>query len=121
MDRTRWQDLTNAVIGVWLIASPIVLHFSDYSVSTQNTLLVGIVITLLAVEALKIPEAWEEVINVIFGGWLAISPWVPGFDGPPAAMYNSAMAGSLIIALALWAMFRDRGVREWWHNWHPHA
>lgn len=44
---THWQDAVNAVMGVWLVASPWVLGFSGLENALMAAVASGIVIALL--------------------------------------------------------------------------
>jgi len=47
-DLKSWEEMSNMLIGLWLIASPWVLHFYDHWASVLNTTAVGAVVTGLA-------------------------------------------------------------------------
>jgi hypothetical protein len=98
----QWASWLNSAIGVWLVASPWVIGYDDWTV-TRNSMLFGFLILALAlVSALQPPRvhalAWT---NALFGGWLMIAPWMIGL-GASLAMWNSVAAGTAVMVLA-WA------------------
>src|SRR5437763_289475 len=58
--------------------------------------------------------AWEEWVNVALGVWLAVSPWLLGFNGVIPAMWNAVIGGILVAVLALWALGTDKDIGGWW-------
>ena len=75
---------------------------------------VGIIIALAALVALFQVMAWEEWANVVLGVWLVISPWVLGFSGLGAAMWNAVIVGIVVAVLALWTLGTDKDIGGWW-------
>lgn len=121
MNMTRWQDRVTAMLGAWLLVSPILLGYGDVLLPTRNAVLVGILIMIVAVEATNAPALWEEVINILLGLWLIISPFLVSFHGPLDALWNSLSVGALVMLFALWAILRDQDFQHWWQRHQPHA
>ena len=99
----HWQDHANAVLGVWLVISPLVLGFQGDLVAMGNFVLVGVLLFATSLGAILVPRAWEEWTECLLGFWLAISPWVLGFNTQPA-MATSLVSGLVILTLGLWAL-----------------
>lgn len=115
----HWQDPLNLVLGLWMIASPWALAYQSEATAMANALIVGgLVVILAALEVFKL-KAWEEWTSFALGLWLAMSPWVLGFDVVVIAMANALIVGLVIAALALWALGTDRDIGGWWS--HPTA
>lgn len=102
-EMTHWQDSANAVVGVWLIFSPLVLGFTNQFTAVVNVVIVGILLLATALGAIFVPHAWEEWTETALGLWLAVSPWVLGFGTQPA-MANAVVSGLVVLTLALWAL-----------------
>lgn len=102
-EMTHWQDSANAVVGVWLIFSPLVLGFTNQFAAVVNVVIVGILLLATALGAIFVPHAWEEWTETALGLWLAVSPWVLGFGTQPA-MANAVVSGLVVLTLALWAL-----------------
>ena len=44
----HWEDWIGALLGVWLLASPMVIQYGEM-VATQNAFLVGVLLFIIAV------------------------------------------------------------------------
>lgn len=119
MNRRRWQDWLNVVLGVWIVASPWALRHAMAAAgvmageaplgeATQavmwNMYIVGILIAATAAGALIAFQTWEEWTNIVLGGWLLFSPWVLGFSSVTALMWNAVIGGAIVVVLAGWAI-----------------
>lgn len=61
---------------------------------------------MLSIAALAAFTIWEEVINLIAGLWLIVSPWVLKFEHTTAMRVN-ILIGIIVVILAaieLWSM-----------------
>jgi hypothetical protein len=114
----HWQDPTNLVVGLWMIASPWVLAYQAESRPMWNAVVLGALIAAVAFTALYRVFAWQEWANVVFGLWLIVSPWVLGFAGLQAAMVNAVIVGVVVAALAIWALGTDRDIGGWFSPAH---
>ena len=99
----HWQDPANAVLGVWLIFSPLILGFQSDLTAVSNAVLVGILLLAAAIGAIFVPRAWEEWTETALGLWLAISPWVLGVSAQ-SAKASAVVTGLVVLTLALWAL-----------------
>jgi ABC-type uncharacterized transport system permease subunit len=99
----HWQDPVNALVGVWLILSPWALGFQSDLTALANTALVGLLLLAAALGAIFVPRPWEDWTETALGLWLAVSPWVLGFDSA-AARVNAVVTGLVVLTLSLWAL-----------------
>jgi len=99
----HWQDSTNAVLGGWLIVAPLALGFQSDLMALANTALVGLLLLAAALGAIFIPRPWEDWTETVLGLWLAVSPWILGFQNPVARV-NAVVIGLIVLTLALWAL-----------------
>jgi len=105
----RWQDLGNIVLGAWLFVSPWAMAYeATMRNAALNAHIVGLAIVIFAAVAVYIPRAWEEWINVLLGLWAIASPWALGFSAERNIAMNAIIVGILVVALAAWAMVRDK-------------
>ncbi|HLW12389.1 MAG TPA: SPW repeat protein [Casimicrobiaceae bacterium] len=112
MKEKRWQDWLNLLIGVWLFISPWVLGFAGTEFSASwNAWILGVAIVVFSAIAVSIPQAWEEVINILLGIWMVISSWVIGVTSR-AVETNAVIVGLLVILFAAWAMAMNRDWRN---------
>jgi hypothetical protein len=104
----HWQDLVNALLGVWVIVSPWVLGFEGSSMAMSNAVIVGIALVATALGAVFVPRAWEEWTEAALGLWLVVSPWVLGFSGHREALLSMMIAGLAVVGLAVWTLMTDK-------------
>ena len=108
MREKRWQDWLNLLIGIWLFISPWVMGFAGSNAGADwNAWILGAAIVVFSAIAVSLPQAWEEVINILLGIWMVISSWVLGVTSR-AAESNAVIVGLLLILLAAWAMAMNR-------------
>jgi len=105
MKDRRWQDWINLILGVWLFLSPWLLAYTGTSmVASWNAWILGVALVVFSAIAVSIPQIWEEVVNILIGIWMIISPWVLGFTGTRNAEANAVIVGIIAIVFAAWAM-----------------
>jgi hypothetical protein len=112
MKPTRWQDWVNVVLGVWLVASPWMLGFSDHETAALVAWLGGAAVVVFAGVGAYMQEAWEEAITVVLGLLLMGAPWAFGFTDERTATTNVAASGVLVVVFAILAMLRDMDIRK---------
>jgi hypothetical protein len=117
MKSMRWQDGINAVLGLWMFASPAILRFAlPGNPAMRAAWVLGLAIVVFAAIAMYIPKAWEEALNILLGVCLLASPWVLGYTDQGAPTRSAVVVGILVTGLAVWAMLRDAAVQKWWHD-----
>jgi len=115
MKDKRWQDWLNLLLGIWLFISPWVLGFAGSEMSASwNAWILSVAIVVFSAIAVSIPQAWEEVINILLGIWMVISSWVIGVTNRTVET-NAVIVGLLVILFAAWAMAMNRE----WHGKTP--
>ncbi|GAB4387710.1 SPW repeat protein [Albidovulum sp.] len=100
-----WADGINLVLGLFLFVAAWIFGYAGITAALWNGLIVGAVITGLAVAALMAWKDWEEWLGVLLGAWMVVSPWVLGFASFTAAA-DHAMAATvvaLIVGIAVLA------------------
>ncbi len=113
MKDKRWQDRLNLLIGIWLFISPWVIGFAGAgTASAWNAWILGVAIIVFSAIAVSMPQAWEEVINILLGIWMVISSWVIGVASRSVET-NAVIVGLLVILFAAWAMAMSR---DWRHK-----
>jgi ABC-type branched-subunit amino acid transport system permease subunit len=113
----HWQDAVNAILGLWLIASPWALGFAADRPVFNNAVIVGIALLAFAVASMFAPQAWEEWIAGALGLWLIASPWILGFSAMHAVMLAMVATGVVVLALSAWTVAIDKGYQIGW----PHT
>jgi hypothetical protein len=56
---------------------------------------------------------WQDVVNLLLGAWLSISPWVLGFNTAGIVATNAWVFGVIIAGLALSAILAYQEWEEW--------
>jgi len=125
MKRLRLRDWVIALLGLWMLVSPRVLHFAGgQSSEIWCAWLVGAAILLATAGSRFVVEIWgpwQDGTNALLGLWLMVAPWAMGFAGHMTARTNSIVVGSLVAVLALWTMAVDTDLRRWMGDWmHQH-
>ena len=103
----QWQDWCSWGLGIWLVLSPWAMFFDQERLAMENAVVVGALILVAEVVELSIFRDWEEWINVVLGGWLAISPWVLKLASA-SATWNFVAVGTLVVVLAIYEI-REMG------------
>jgi hypothetical protein len=114
----KWEDWLGIGLGVWLIASPWALGFSDQSAAaTMNALIMGSILVLEEFLEVGVHEMAEEWIDLLAGIWLMVSPLALGFTSHMGASANTVVVGLLTVLFAVWAMSPlDKKLGNWWHD-----
>ena len=95
-----------------MLISPWVVGFAGSpSVAACNAWIFGVAIVVFSAIAASMPQAWEEVINILLGIWMVISSWVIG-AASRAVETNAVIVGLLVILFAAGAMAQNRDWRE---------
>jgi hypothetical protein len=123
--RLRLRDWFIALLGLWMLLSPRVLHFAGgQSSEIWCAWLVGAAILLVTACSRFVVEVWspwQDGTNAVLGLWLMVAPWALGFAAHVTARTNSIIVGFLVAVLALWAMVVDTDLRKWMGEWmHEH-
>ncbi|MBO9680843.1 SPW repeat protein [Paenacidovorax monticola] len=62
---------------------------------------------------MKQMKHWQDPLNALLGAWLALSPWVLGYQDQMTPTANGVVIGLALIAAALGAIFMPRAWEEW--------
>ena len=112
----HWQDAANAVLGGWLIVSPWVLGFQNVVVATVSTMAIGALLIASSLEAMQVPQAWEEWLDTVLGALLMLAPALLGFDSVTPALLNALVTGGLVTGLAIWVLASDDEFAAGWER-----
>jgi len=104
------------VLGVWLFVSPWLMNAQG--TAAWNACVLGAAVVAFAAVAVYMPRLWEEIVNLLLGLWLIVSPSLLLFASHYAAAVNAIAVGTLIIVVALWAIFEDAKFEKWQHEHH---
>ena len=94
-------DFIKLALGVFLILTPWTFGFTAATVASGNAWISGAVIGLVSIAAIVALAEWEEWVSLVFGLWVAISPWLLGYQATViSAMRANAAIGIAIVLLA---------------------
>jgi hypothetical protein len=95
-----WAQIINALLGIWLMASPAVFGFADDRTISNNAHIVGPVIASFGIIACWEATRVVRYYNLLPGAWLLLAPWVLGYDAT-TAIANDMVIGAAVIGLSL--------------------
>jgi hypothetical protein len=109
-----WAQIINALLGIWLMASPGMLGYSG--TGRINDVIVGPIVATFAIIAF-----WEVTravgrANVALGAWLVIAPWMLGYEENVTATINEFLVGITIAALAMTGGRTDAKLAGGWRS-----
>lgn len=102
MREQRWRketiiDFIKLALAVFLILTPWVFGYTSANVASGNAWISGVVIGLTSIAAIINLAVWEECVSLVTGLWVAISPWLLGYQ----ATVTSAMRANAAIGIAI--------------------
>ncbi len=101
-----WEDFCSAGLGILILLSPILVGAEATTAITISAGLVGVVITMLALLEIMSLQRWEEVLELLCGLWVVISPMVFNYGGTLRLAHF--VLGGLVVLLALLELWQDR-------------
>ena len=106
----QWTNAKLCDIGNLILGGVLFLFSVDFQLPNRSAvaecLRHRLIIAVLSIAALAAFTIWEEVINLIAGLWLIVSPWVLKFEHTTAMRVN-ILIGIIVVILAaieLWSM-----------------
>ncbi|HUK04490.1 MAG TPA: SPW repeat protein [Burkholderiales bacterium] len=101
--KVHWRDLLIGAAGIWLIASPTVLGYNLVEKAASNAVGVGWCLVIFCViSAWRLADLGNEILNIVMGCWLVLSPFSLGFSEQRTAELNAIAVGLLVAGLAIW-------------------
>jgi hypothetical protein len=102
----RWQDWTNVPLGCWLVVSPWQMGYTLNETATTNACGLGAVLIVFnLISACRLVDAGQEILNILLGTWLILSPYSLGFAADRGPAINALAAGAMIVVLAGWQIY----------------
>lgn len=91
--------LLSTAIGVWLMFTRLSLNSSGAMANSDH--LVGALVVTFSIIAFAEVGRSVRFINILFGAWLIVAPWMLVGAASSLATWNSVISGILLIALAI--------------------
>lgn len=98
-------DIANLVAGLGLLLSPWYLGYAGLTAAAWNAWIVGVAIAVIAAAALFAFHKVEEWMTLVLGAWAVIAPWALGFAALAAATSVHVVAGLIVAALSIAALW----------------
>lgn len=99
----HWRDLLVGLVALWLMASPLLLGYGLERAPATNAYTVGSALILFCtISAWRLKDLGDEIVNILFGCWLILSPYALAFSDHRAATLNAIAVGVIVILLAVW-------------------
>ncbi len=108
--KSRWQSWVNLILGIVLFIAPWYSVTWSHPTSSWGAWIFGVLIVLVAIWALATTApAAVSWINIVFGAWVFISPWVLGFASVASVLaWSFWIIGAIVFILAIWAVAQNR-------------
>jgi uncharacterized membrane protein len=106
-----WNLLLSGLIGIWLVASTESVFGITGAVADQNYIFGALIITIAGTACAEAARA-IRFINLPFGLWMALQPWILS-GATLAGAINGLICGLVLVA----ATFRRGPVREQFGSW----
>lgn len=93
-----WTLLTSAAIGIAVMAAPALLQMQGSAADSNHV--VGALVVTFAVIAMAEVARPVRFLNLLFGGWLVLAPWL--LDGfTTTGRWSTLIGGAILILLSL--------------------
>ena len=107
MTVNRLQDEMEIALGIWLIASPWLLGYTDpFGPAAASASVIGLVVFLFALDDYFFSNEADEWVDGVLGVALMFSPLLLGYTNNALATLNAVFCGFLITGVAAWAVQR---------------
>jgi hypothetical protein len=93
-----WTLVLSAILGVWLMFVPAVL--GSEALSAHSDHLAGALVVTVAVTVMAEVIRTGRFVNVLFGAWIVVAPWILSGASSPAR-WNAAVVGTALVILSL--------------------
>ena len=109
-----WEDWCGMLVGALIVASPWFPIQDDVAVTgisrlaLANAIIVGLVVFGLGQLEYVALQRWEEILTIVIGLWLIVSPYFLGYSGAGFLRVYHTSLGSVVVLL---------GVLQLWQDW----
>lgn len=109
MEHRSWEDILTMILGFIIMISPLFRFFGDAGGDQWVigiTALVGAAIIVLGALEQYALRRWEEILMLVAGIWMIISPYVLNYTGTLRTWH--VVLGAAVALLALFELWQDR-------------
>lgn len=100
----------NVALAIWLIASPYILSATLWTGARLTAEFFGAIILGMAIWRMAMPQRrywYLSFGNIIFGVWIAVSPFVLGYHYDSTPTINAIVVGVLVALIAATGFLRS--------------
>lgn len=112
-----WEDWCGMLLGALIVVSPWFPIYEEAVTAGHQTLILNTVVIGLAVFCLSQLEyvalqRWQEVITLMVGLWLVVSPYVLGYSGAGFLRVYHTSLGAVVVLLGVLQLWQDWGASD---------
>jgi uncharacterized membrane protein len=89
-----WNLLLSVALGLWLMFAP--FAFGSIGMAAHSDHLIGALIVTVAIIALAEVGRAARFVNIVFGAWVIVSPWLFG-GSTTSGTWNDMIVGTLVL------------------------
>ena len=106
-EHKTWEDVATLFLGFVLMISPWIVSQTTSGDAISNAGIIGFFLILLAGFEMSRLHRWEEVVTLLLGLWMIVSPYVLGYEmlTPLAPVHQ--VIGALVSVLAMLQLWQD--------------
>jgi hypothetical protein len=117
--KTAWKEVVELIIAVYVLLSPFIFGFFDVVSASVTFLLIGTAVLVISQLGIAKQQPWEEWTNLTLAILLTASPWLFGYYAVTIATASAAIAGVVLIIMAISAMVEEySAIRHAEHRTH---
>lgn len=99
--KVEFENIAALLVGLWVMLLPLFVeridNYPGAHVYLWNFFFVGLTVVAMSLVVMKKLVAWAEILNIIAGTWLLLSPlFLIYFTRSNVLYWNSVICGSLI-------------------------
>jgi SPW repeat len=102
-----WEDFLGMILGVVIVASPLLAGQMASTMVSLNAALVGTLVFALAALSFVGLQRWEEVVELLCGVWLIAAPFAFGYVNGGQLRYWHFALGCVVALLAALELWQD--------------
>jgi len=112
-----WEDWCGMLLGALIVVSPWFPIYEEPVTAGDQTLVLNavaigfIVFGLSQLEYVAL-QRWQEVITLLAGLWLVVSPYVLGYSGAGFLRVYHTGLGAAVVLLGVLQLWQDWGISD---------
>jgi ABC-type transport system involved in cytochrome c biogenesis permease subunit len=112
-----WEDWCGMLLGALIVVSPWFPIYEEPATAGDQTLILNavaigfIVFGLSQLEYVAL-QRWQEVITLLAGLWLVVSPYVLGYSGAGFLRVYHTGLGAAVVLLGVLQLWQDWGISD---------